>query len=474
MDAQNWQRIMEELCGLEVSSVILVGVSGGPDSLTLLDVLIRNGCRVETAHLNHHLREEAEADAAVAQVAADRYQVRHHYGEAQVSRLASEEKLTIEEAARKARYRFLFHTARRIGAQALAVGHTADDQIETILMHLLRGSGLAGLRGMPWRGLLPEFDARIPIVRPLLALWREEILAYCREHDLRPVSDASNYDTTFYRNRLRHALIPVLQQYNPRVKELLWRTGQTLQGDFDIVEGVVREAEKNILLESAQGYEKFERDRFLDQVVGVRRSLMRRMIARLRADERDIDFGMVERALAFTARPARSGEMELALGLSLFVLGNTILLKETALELIDGDWPRLAEGEVILAIPGKAVLADGWELTAEFIDGNDLDGAVIKTRDAMSTWLDDEKLSGSLTVRRHSPGDRMRPYGFEGHSIKISDIWVNIKLPRPARKNWPLVCSGGMIAWLPGYRPGADFIVKEDTRRVVKLTLKRT
>jgi tRNA(Ile)-lysidine synthase len=474
MVATDWQRIMEELCGLEVSRVVLMGVSGGPDSLTLLDVLIRAGCRVETAHLNHHLREEAEADARVAQAAADQYQVRHHYGEAQVSRLAREEKLTIEEAARKARYRFLFQTARRIGAQAVAVGHTADDQIETILMHLLRGSGLAGLRGMPWRGLLPEFDARIPIVRPLLEMWREEILAYCRERSLRPVSDASNYDTTFYRNRLRHALIPVLQQYNPRVKELLWRSGQTLQGDYDIVEGVVREAEKNILLESAQGYEKFERERFLGQVVGVRRSLMRRMIARLRADERDIDFGMVERALAFTARPARSGEMELALGLSLFVLGNTILLKETALELVDGDWPRLMDDELGITIPGRAALADGWELTAEIIDGNELDDAALKTQDEMTTWLDAEKISGSLTIRRHNPGDRMRPYGFEGHSIKISDIWVNIKLPRLARKNWPLVCSGDTIAWLPGYRPGADFIVTEETRRVVKLTLKRT
>lgn len=453
--------------------MILVGVSGGPDSLTLLDILIRDGYRVETAHLNHHLRPEAAADAQVVQSAADRCQVRHHYGEAQVSRMAENEKLTIEEAARKARYRFLFETANRVGAQAVAVGHTADDQVETILMHLLRGSGLAGLRGMPWRGLLPEFDARTPIVRPLLGMWREEVLAYCDEHGLKPVSDASNFDAAFYRNRLRHELIPVLRQYNPRVKELLWRSGQTLQGDYEIVEGVVREAEKGILLDSTPVYEKFERDRFIGLTIGIRRSLMRRMIARLRANERDIDFGMVERALAFVSQPARSGEMELALGLSLVVLGNTILLKETAGELLDRDWPRLVGDEMFIAIPGEAVLGDGWVLTADLIPGDELDYEAIKTSDRMTAWLDAEKISGGLTIRRHRPGDRLRPYGFEGHSIKISDIWVNIKLPRQARKYWPLVCSGAAIAWLPGYRPGADFTVTEETRRFVKLTLKK-
>ena len=143
---------------------------------------------------------------------------------ADVRGYAEEHKLSLEEAARMLRYRFLFAQARAHRAGAVAVGHTADDQVETILMHFLRGAGLAGLKGMAGRTLLPEFDREIPLVRPILHLWRHETEAYCREHDLQPVHDPSNTDETYFRNRLRHSLIPELEKYNPRFKETLLRT----------------------------------------------------------------------------------------------------------------------------------------------------------------------------------------------------------------------------------------------------------
>ena len=133
-----------------------------------------------------------------------------------VSALAEEQKLSIEEAARVARYRFLFEQARQLKAQAVAVAHNADDQVETVLMHLLRGAGLGGLKGMPYRAILPVWDEAIPLVRPLLGVWRSEIEVYCRQHSLEPIEDASNQDTTFFRNRLRHQLLPTLQEYNPQ------------------------------------------------------------------------------------------------------------------------------------------------------------------------------------------------------------------------------------------------------------------
>ena len=135
--------------------------------------------------------------------------------------MPKEQKLSLEEAARILRYRFLFAQARSEGAEVVAVGHTADDQVETVLMHFLRGAGLPGLKGMAGRTILPEFDPKIPLVRPILHLWRSETEAYCQEHGLQPVYDPSNRDETYFRNRLRHSLIPELEKYNPRFKNTL-------------------------------------------------------------------------------------------------------------------------------------------------------------------------------------------------------------------------------------------------------------
>ena len=152
-----------------------------------------------------------------------------------MSTYAQANSLSLEEAARNLRYRFLFAQAHRLNAQAVAVGHTADDQVETVLMHLIRGTGLTGLKGMSYRTILPTFDADIPIVRPLLDTWREETVAYCAANGLRPNYDPSNDSLNFLRNRLRNVLIPTLETYNPKFREAVWRTVQSLNADYAIL-----------------------------------------------------------------------------------------------------------------------------------------------------------------------------------------------------------------------------------------------
>jgi tRNA(Ile)-lysidine synthase len=192
--------------------VVVVGVSGGPDSLCLLHLLRRlapeSHLTLHVAHLNHGLRGAAgEADAqAVAERAAD-WALPCTIGRADVPALAVESRTSLEEAAREARYAFLQAVARDRGARTIAVGHNADDQAETVLMHFLRGSGLAGLRGMLPRTALGERF----LVRPLLDMPRSRIEAYCAASNLQPSRDLSNADTTIYRNRLRHELLPLLE-----------------------------------------------------------------------------------------------------------------------------------------------------------------------------------------------------------------------------------------------------------------------
>jgi tRNA(Ile)-lysidine synthase len=206
-----FESILREECKLDKDQPILVGVSGGPDSLCLLSRLHEAGWRVIAAHFNHHLRTEAAEEAAAVEELAARMQVAFVGGAADVRQYAAERKLSIEAAARDLRYRFLFEQARRDAAQAVAVGHTADDQVETVLMHFLRGAGLNGLKGMQYRSFLREYDVALPLVRPLLDMWRADTAAYCVEHGLSPHYDASNESTDFLRNRLRNELIPLLE-----------------------------------------------------------------------------------------------------------------------------------------------------------------------------------------------------------------------------------------------------------------------
>ncbi|MGE5249598.1 MAG: tRNA lysidine(34) synthetase TilS, partial [Bacteroidota bacterium] len=236
------ESILRNQCGLERDRLVVAGVSGGPDSLCLMEVLREAGYPVMVAHFNHHLRPESQAEAAHVQEIARRLDLPYVSGEADVHAHADAEGRSLEEAARRLRYAFLFEQARRYEAQAVAVGHTADDQVETVLMHFLRGAGLTGLKGMTYRTFLPSFERRIPVVRPLLDTWREETVACCAARGLQPVMDPSNASTEFMRNRLRNVLIPSLEEYNPKFRQVAWRSAQSLQLDHALLREMVEAA----------------------------------------------------------------------------------------------------------------------------------------------------------------------------------------------------------------------------------------
>ena len=195
---------LQNECLIEAGRPLVVGVSGGPDSLCLLDLLRRSGCQVVVAHLDHGLRAEAAQDADTVAGLAKRFGLPYVQGQVDTRAYAEAHSLSIEEAARVLRYRFLFEQARQHAAQAVAAGHTADDQVETVLMHLLRGAGLVGLKGMAYRMLPNPWSSEIALLRPLLGVWRSQVIEYCEEHALQPVLDRTNLDTTYFRNRLRH------------------------------------------------------------------------------------------------------------------------------------------------------------------------------------------------------------------------------------------------------------------------------
>ena len=472
----NIESILHQKCGLNKDLPIIAGVSGGPDSLCLMGALRKAGYRIVVAHFNHKLRPDSDADANIVEQTAARLNLPSVIESGEVRAFADAEKISIEEAARNMRYRFLMGQARRFQAQAVAVGHTADDQVETVLMHFIRGAGLAGLKGMNYRTIIKLFDADIPIVRPLLDIWREETIVYCAANGFRPRHDPSNASLDFFRNRLRHLLIPTLESYNPRFREVVWRTSRSLAGDHEIVTGVLDEAWKSCVVHDQGDFVAFDHTALTKSPVGLQRYLVRRAIERIHPDDFDIGFATLERAANFIADEGQRSRMNLPKGLHLLREGTLIYLVAGDVTLPVERWPQLPEDiqTLPLKIPGQVALSGGWKLNCERwnIASLALEQAS-SNDDPFQVWLDAKGISDALELRVRQDGDRFEPLGMNGHAMKISDFFINVKLPQRVRDRWPLLCMGEKVIWVPGYRPAHPFRLTESTRQALYFSMTR-
>jgi len=449
--------------------IVIIGVSGGADSLCLLHLARQiPSLDMSVAHFNHQLRPEANLEAEFVRGVAEEMGLPFVSESADVGGYAEEHKLSLEEAARTLRYRFLFAQARAQRASAVAVGHTADDQVETILMHFLRGAGLAGLKGMTERTLLTEFDREIPLVRPILHLWRHETEVYCREHALQPVLDPSNSDETYFRNRLRHSLIPELEKYNPRFKEALLHTASTLQSDHSALQEVLDIAWKDAVTERGSDWVVFDQPKLAQMSVGLRRNLIRRAGETLRPDSRDFGYEALDRAATFVESPT-GNQIDFVNGMYLFAESGKIQLATYAADLPSAEWPQVSRD--VTVVGARLELGNGWVLTIEHAD---LDSASRPlASDNWSAWLDADLTGNSFIVRPCRAGDAFSPLGMNRQTVKIREFFINVKIPRRARSRWPLVCAGEQIAWVPGFRLAHPFRITEKTRRVILFRLEK-
>jgi tRNA(Ile)-lysidine synthase len=460
-------------CGVSLEATVVVGVSGGPDSLCLLDMLHRLRIPLVVAHFNHRLRSEADAEAWQVQEFAETRGLPFVAGEGAVSEYAESQGLSVEEAARTLRYRFLFAEARRRSAQAVAVGHSADDQVETVLMHLLRGAGLPGLKGMLYRALPNAWSQTIPLVRPLLNIWRRDILRYLAEQNLEPLMDRTNLDVTIFRNRLRHELIPFLESFNPAIRQLVWRTAEVLSGDYEVLEMAIAEAMEACRIDQGSEYVALNIRELRESPVGLQRHIFRQAIARLRPGLRDIDFDSIERAVQFLHNPPTTRQQDLIAGLRLFQEGTRLWVAASEADLPGSNWPQLPDkGESKLDVPGEVIVPGGWRIRAEIVETVEM-AQVLSNADPYQAWLDMDRLPGPLSVRARRPGDIFRPLGMHGHSMKLADFMINVKLPHRAREHWPLLVSADEVVWVPGYRLGNSYRIKERAGQVVRLSLVR-
>lgn len=339
-------------------------------------------------------------------------------------------------------------------------------------MHLLRGAGTNGLAGMEFRSLPNAWSEDIPLVRPLLSTWRAQIDEFSHERGFDPIIDSTNQDLSYFRNRLRHELIPHLEGYNPSIRQVIWRTAEVLRGDLHLIDEIIEKAWQDCLLTEGAGYVELDRYRCSNQPLSVQRNLIRRAIASLRPGLRDINFHAVELGRKYLQASLPPAEVDLIAGLRVITEPGRLWIAEWDTQLPAGKWPQVSQQEIHLEIPGNIQIADGWQLSAEEVPIQKLAIKEIQwDKDPFLTWVSGDNIQTPLRVRSRKPGDRFQPFGLNGHSIKLSDFMINVKLPKRARRAWPLVCQDDQIIWVPGFRSAHPLRLTDKTRRVVKLHL---
>lgn len=454
---------------------VVVGVSGGPDSLCLLHGLLGQGWEIVPVYFDHQIRPDSGEEAGRLSAQLDEWGSTLVIGRGDVPAAASREGASLEEAARKLRYRFLFRTAEETRAGAVLVGHHADDQVETMLMHLLRGSGLSGLTGMKRISLPNPWSKTIPLVRPLLTVWREEILHYCGQHDLHFFTDPTNRDPSFLRNRIRQELIPVLESYQPGVKSRILQTVHILQEDQKVLVELEDRTWEDLQPEFGTEWIAFDLTGLLEQPVGLQRRLVRKAFLKLKPQGSDLGFRHLTRAVDFLNSGQYGRPLEMVNQVALEVRGSQVFLAEAGAELPPGKYPQLPAGEVYtIQLPGEFTFGNNWVLKAVMRDLKELkeeEGVV--NHNPYRAVIDRRAIGDQLEAAGRRPGERIRPLGMSTGSVKLADLMINEKVPAFARENWPVIRENGQVIWIPGLRL-ADFVrVTEDTEQVFVLTLVR-
>jgi tRNA(Ile)-lysidine synthase len=482
----NWQKEFEkrfleasDRCQLRSDDIYLVGVSGGADSVALVHWLHSQDFRVAIAHFHHGARMAADDDAAFVKTFAQDLGLPLHEGYTDVPTMAKEKGWSFEEAARIARYQFLFTTADAMNCDGVIVAHTADDQVETVLMHLLRGSGVAGLRGMQFRERMLLWHPSIFLLRPFLNQWRDDVERYCAENALAYVIDESNEDQTYFRNRLRHSLIPQLTTYNTAVKQHIWQTAEILKDSESIVEQAVENAWGSVVNQARDSLVILERDRYLSLKPALKRYLMRRCTQHLLPDLRDLDYAMTRSIVETIEVHNHDGCWTLVNDILLMHYNDTLLLgrEEAVYQHFCKEFPQWCHPARLLDTQTKGTLdlGHGWTLTYQKypMDENMREASAWLLPNQNETWFDVDQLIQPIIIRHAAEGDNFQPYGMHGKHMKLSDYFVNQKIPQMMRDFFPMVCDGEDILWVVGKRRSEKGLIGPDTSHIIHFRLTR-
>ncbi len=455
---------------------VLVGVSGGPDSVALVHALrllaSRFSLKLGIAHLDHCLRpEDSERDAHFVSSLSKALDLPFFLKKEDVRKRQQETKESLEEAARHVRYAFFHDLADQHGYTKIATGHTADDNAEVILMNLLRGSGMTGLSGIP-----PKRGNKI--VRPLIQAFRTDILTFLSKREIAFVTDATNQDIRFLRNRVRHRLIPELKSsFNPRITEALNRLGAIMRKEEAWIEDLVEKVADAMLTEGEDGVMNLSVPLLEPEPDALKQRVIRTIIKGIKGDLRRISFEHIDAVLHLIKEGPPQGMLHLPDRVLVERDLDIVRFSKQAQTLRAGKGQHLDGGNTAFEY---IVFKSGFRPETLFIRETGMrirfskkEGpfAADLTRCGQSVaFFDMNQIQFPVVVRSFRPGDRFVPLGMTG-TQKVKTYFINNKIPVPDRKRCPILFSRGKIIWLAGFRQDDSVKVAPGTRTLLKAEL---
>jgi len=456
---------INEHCLMPSRKMVLVAVSGGQDSVCLLYILnnlqTTLGIRLHVAHLDHQLRgKESAGDARYVAGLAKRLGIPSTIEKRDVLQYQKENGVSLEEAAREVRYNFLAEVANKVGADRVVVGHTLNDNAETILLHLVRGSGTRGLRGLQPVTEWQTATRKLKVVRPLLEVRRDETAAYCAGHQLQPRLDTTNLSLAPLRNRIRLELLPLLTSYNPQVIESLLRAARIAGDDIAFLEKEARRLWRRVRSQRGETI-TLDKEAVLKLSPSMQRHLLRLAIEKMVGNLKDIEARHIEELMQALNKPAGK-QINLPYGLVFTIDYNRYLLGRGESSL--SPFPVL-DREYSIKIPGKTVIS-GWRIQATIIKKRESTCA----DDKFIGYFDYDLVGDKLTLRSRKRGDRFQPLGMT-ETKKLGQFMIDSRIPRDWRAGIPVVCNEDKVLWVAGYRIDERVKVTGNTKSVLRLKL---
>ena len=412
--------------------------------------------------MNHLLRgRESDRDERYVKKLADRLSIPLSVESKDVGKFAKERKLSLEQAARELRYDFLLRAAEKMGANKIAMGHTKDDQAETLLMRLLRGAGLRGLRAIP---PMRKVQDDIFVVRPLIETSREQIISYLKRKKVRARLDSTNVKTAFLRNRLRHKLLPVIERYySPKIKDILARTANALDADYEYLIKQQKRIFKRIAGIKKGTSVSLPLGSLRRLAPSLKRGLVRLAIESIKGNLKNIDYRHWERIEDLIEGGLAS--FNLPGGIKVIKKPKTVLfMKEKRAKKISKPLPS-----IIAKAPGKT------QITKRLAIKSSISRAIPKAFNGSPRieHLDSDKIKFPLMIRYRRPSDRIKPLGMKRYK-RLQDVFVDDKVKLSKRAKNPIIVDAkSRIVWVCGVRMSEDFKVTPRTKKCLRLSLIR-
>lgn len=443
---------------------LLVAISGGPDSVALLVLLhrlvARWRLRLTAVHFNYGLRgSESDEDQAFVMALCESLGVPLHCVSLDVG--TRPKRVSLQAQARELRYRAMAELAEALGVDRIALGHTADDQAETILLWMLRGAGLTGLAGMP-----AERDGKI--IRPLYEIRRLELLAFLDAAGYSYRQDSSNTKLVYTRNRIRHEVVPMLSRIVPTAVDALCRMGDLCREDDRYLAGQVARLSSSLVQSEAGGGYSIHRQRLRAEAPALQRRVLREVFRRLHPMRRAPSSATVEAVRRLLSKRGRCGGQDIG-GVRIRVTRDAVCLQPAGVASGQSGFRPVYQAHSV-QVPSVVE----WAGTGQQIRVQE--GALAEARQLVvsrgwSMIVDADRLSLPLRLRSWRPGDRFVPSGMKGRSKKLQDFFMDLKIPSSERERIPILEAAEGIVGVIGYRPDERFQVQDSTRRCLIISM---